>query len=75
MTKIKNNKYINENIEYLNLNKNLTAKLKENNINTIGKVWILKRKELKDYGLNDTDINEIIIKLQLLGLDLNKKVY
>lgn len=47
----------------------------ENNINFIKDLWILKRKNLKDIGLNDTQINSIIIKLQLHGLDINKKIY
>ncbi len=47
----------------------------KNNINFIKDLWILKRKNLKDIGLNDTQINSIIIKLQLHGLDINKKIY
>lgn len=47
----------------------------ENNINFIKDLWILKRKNLKDIGLNDMQINSIIIKLQLHGLDINKKIY
>ena len=47
----------------------------ENNINFIKDLWILKRKNLKEIGLNDTQINSIIIKLQLHGLDINKKIY
>ena len=48
--------------------------LKEN-INTIYDLWNLTRKDLKKMGLTDSDINLVIIKLQLMGLDLNKKIY
>lgn len=57
----------------------LTAKvfdvLKENSINTVEDLWILKRQDLKNLKLSDSDINQITIKLQLVGLDLNKKIY
>jgi hypothetical protein len=38
-------------------------------------VWEFKRNELKNMGLKDSQINHIIIKMQLKGLDLNKKMY
>ena len=50
-------------------------KLYDNNIKTINDIWILKRKDLKDIGLNDKEIKSIVISLQLEGLDLNKKIY
>ena len=59
----------------LNLPLELNKKLKENNINTINDIWILKRKELKEKQFNDSEIKQIIIALQLQGLDLNKRVY
>jgi hypothetical protein len=40
-----------------------------------GDVWASNRKSLKALGLRDMEIKQIIIKLQLLGLDLNKKIY
>ena len=33
----------------------------------------LRRRVLKDYGFSNDEINDIIITLQLVGLDLNKK--
>ncbi|MCH5167032.1 MAG: hypothetical protein J1F35_03980 [Erysipelotrichales bacterium] len=71
----KNNIYINEVIDILDLDKNIEKILKDNQINKIEDLWILNRKKLKEFGLKDADIKQIVIKLQLLGLDLNKRVY
>jgi 5-bromo-4-chloroindolyl phosphate hydrolysis protein len=62
-------------ITKLNLTYPIIKKLKENNINIINDLWILKRKQLKDLGLTDKEIKSIVISLQLEGLDLNKKIY
>lgn len=64
-----------EDIFKLNLSHEIVTILKENKINTINELWSLKRKDLKNMGLKDSKINTIIIKLQLIGLDLNKKKY
>lgn len=66
---------ITEDISKLKLPESTILKLKDNNIITINDIWILNRKELKSIGLNDSEINKIIISLQLIGLDLNKKIY
>ena len=62
-------------IEDLVLKDSIIEVLKSNNINSIKDLWYLKRKDLKSFNLNDNEINQIIIKLQLKGIDLNKKVY
>lgn len=62
-------------IDILDLNKNVKEVLKSNNINTIKELWILNKNDLKDIGLSSTDINHIKVKLELIGIDLNKKVY
>jgi DNA-directed RNA polymerase alpha subunit len=62
-------------IEDLNIKNTITQKLKKNNILVIKDIWKLKRKDLKSLDFSDDEINQIIIKLQLRGLDLNKKVY
>ena len=62
-------------IEELNLDSKITKILKENNIIFIKDVWILKRQDLKKMSLTDSDITQVSIKLQLYGLDLNKKIY
>lgn len=66
---------VEENIKILDLTGSVNDKLKDNNINTINDVWVLKRKELKELGFTDQEIKSIVISLQLRGLDLNKKVY
>jgi len=59
----------------LGIDKNIIEKLENKNVKTINDLWVLKRKELKDLDFNDKEINHIRIKLQLWGLDLNKKIY
>lgn len=73
MKKYNNN--IEKNIEILDLDKNINCILKGNDIKRIEDLWVLNRKKLKEIGINDADIKQIVIKLQLLGLDLNKKTY
>ena len=67
--------YVESNIEILDLESDVIKVLKDNKIDTIGLLWTQTRKSLKALGLKDSDIKQIIIKLQLLGLDLNKKIY
>jgi hypothetical protein len=62
-------------IEKLDIKDNVIDKLKLHNVFFVKDIWYLKRKNLKDFNLNDNEINHIIIKLQLNGIDLNKKVY
>ncbi len=64
-----------KNIEELQLNSKILNKLKEKNIMVIKDLWKMKRKELKQLGFSDSEISQIIIKLQLHAIDLNKKVY
>ena len=66
-------KYLDENISYLKLNDKIIDILKSHNILKIHDLWILNRKTLKSFDLTDSDIKQIIIKLELLGIDLNKK--
>ena len=67
--------FLDEDVESLELDKKLIKKLKQNDLNNVRDVWILKRKELKTRGFTDQEIKSIIIALQLQGLDLNKKIY
>ena len=60
-----------KNIEILNLDDSIIKKLKENNINIIEELWVINRHKLKDMNFKDNEINQIIIKLQLIGIDLN----
>lgn len=72
--KKKNNIYLNNNLSFLEINSSIIDVLNKNNINIINDLWKLNRHELKQLGLTDQQINQIIIRLQLIGLDLNKKV-
>ena len=63
------NKYLDEDISYLKLNSNLNSLFKENNILKVEDLWIKNRTFL----LSDNDIKQVVIKLELIGLDLNKK--
>ena len=58
-----------KNIEILNLDDSIIKKLKENNINIIEELWVINRHKLKDMNFKDNEINQIFIKLQLIGLD------
>ena len=66
-------------ISSLSLSKELINKLKDKDkdkeLNYIEDVWVLKRIDLKNMGFSNDEINDIIISLQLIGLDLNKKKY
>lgn len=72
---MKKSLFLEKEIKELDIDKKIINKLKENNINHIKDVWILKRKDLKELGLIDSEINQIAIKLELHGLDLGKKKY
>lgn len=69
------NKYIDKEISILELDDDVNKLLIENQIKTVNDLWIKTKKELKSYGLSDKNIKYISIKLQLIGLDLNKKMY
>lgn len=71
----KQNDNIKKGISILDLDKECLKILKENNISLIEDLWQLSKKDLKGLGISDKDIKYISIKLQLLGLDLNKKIY
>ncbi len=68
-------KISNKKIDELGINDTLVDILKGKEINTLYDLWDLSRTELKRKGLNNEQINTIIIHLQLLGLDLNHKQY
>ena len=67
--------YLENSIDKLNLDKDVLLILSNNNIQIIKQIWLLKRDDLKQMNLTDIQINQIVIKLQLNGVDLNKKVY
>lgn len=57
----------------LELDDKILKKLKKNNINSMEELWNLDRKTLKHLNFSYEEINSIAIKLQLKGLDLNKR--
>lgn len=69
------NKILNSDISVLGLDDKILNKLRSSELNLVNELWVLGRKDLKDLSLSDSEINQIIIKLQLNGVDLNKKVY
>ncbi len=62
-------------ISKLGINDTIINILNENDIKTIEELWKLKRKDLKDMNMSSEQINHIIIKMQLKGIDLNHKKY
>ena len=62
-------------IEELKLSDNIFKVLKDKCLNIVEDIWNLKRKELRAFGLSDSEISQIAIKLQLYGIDLGKKIY
>lgn len=61
-----------KNIAILKLENKITNKLLENKIDTIFKLCNYTRVNLVNLKFRSTQINDIIIRLQLLGLDLKK---
>ena len=72
---MKKKKILEKGIEELALDTKSLNHLKENNIITVEDLWTKKRKDLKELNFSDSEITNIAIKLQLYGLDLNKKIY
>lgn len=66
---------LNKDILTLDLENNIIKILNDNNILIIDDLWKSKRSDLKNIGLSDKEINQILIKLQLIGIGLNKKIY
>jgi len=59
-------------ITTLNLDKKVIKLLKDNNVNTIYELCKFSRMELSEFGIQNSQITDIAIALQLLGLDLKK---
>lgn len=62
-------------IKEMYFEKSIEEKLLANHIETLENLWNIKRKELKEKQFCDSEINQIQIKLQLNGIDFNRKVY
>lgn len=70
-----NNNDLNISIDNLDLSSKISEKLKELQINKIESLWKCKKEYLKENKFTDSEIAQIKIKLQLYGIDLNKKIY
>ncbi len=68
-------KYLDEDISILELSDEVFKRLKDMSISSIDNLWNLSRTDLKNHGFTDKEIKHISIKMQLLGIDLNKKIY
>ena len=69
------NKILDKDLSYLKLDSKVIEVLNNNNVNLISDLWPLTRKDLKSFKISDKGIHSIIVKLQLNGLDLNKRKY
>lgn len=72
---MRNLEVLSKNINLLKLDNTLIDKLNSINICKVEDLWLCTRTYLKNNEFTNNDITEIKIKLQLVGLDLNKKVY
>lgn len=63
-------KVLEREIDVLAINKRIIDILKENQINTICDICQNSRMELTSIGLTNNQINQIVVLLQLQGLDL-----
>ncbi len=64
-----------ENVSTLHLEDEVIRKLKEKEIKTVEDLWNLNRKELKQLGFSDIEVNKIVICLELYGFDLGKRIW
>ncbi len=64
------NKYINQNVERLDIPVSEIDILKENNITTLGELCDLTKTDLKHLNIKSDTINKMQVELQLLGLNL-----
>ena len=62
-------------IDVLGLDDSVTKKIKDIDIKLVKDLWQCKLVFLKNNNFTSKEINQIRIKLQLKGIDLNKKVY
>ena len=75
MKKTINKEILQKDLELLELNSNICTKLKSNKIEPIGELCNNTRKELRNLDFVQSDIQSIIIKLQLKGLDIKGNEY
>ena len=65
-------KILESNITELKLKKDINKILQENNIEKVYDVCTYSRLELVNLGLSSSQVNDVSVSLQLLGLDLKR---
>lgn len=65
-----NNKYLEQNIDRLDIPSKAIDLLKENKIIKIKQLCDKTKTNLKDLGLKSVEIDKLVIELQLLGLNI-----
>lgn len=68
-----NEKFLNQNIDRLDVPCAVIDKLKENGITVIKQLCSKNKTYLKNLGLASIEINKLEVELQLLGLNLNSR--
>ena len=62
-------------IEVLELDSKIFEILHDNNIFDVNDLWNLSSLKLQELNLSHEDIRKVRVKLQLNGIDLNRKIY
>ena len=75
MKKTMNKELLQKDVKLLELDNNIYTKLKSNKIETIGELCSNTRKELRNLNFVQNDIQIIVAKLQLKGLDIKGNEY
>ena len=68
-----NEKFLNQNIDRLDVPCAVIDKLKEHGITVIKQLCSKNKTYLKNLGLVSVEINKLEVELQLLGLNLNSR--
>lgn len=66
------NKYLNQNIDIIDIQKEIKQLLKDNGVVTIEDLCSKTKTDLKKMRLSFSEINRIQVEVQLLGLNLLK---
>lgn len=75
MIKNMNRELLKNDIKILELNTKICAQLRSNEIDTVGQLCNNTRKELRSLNFVQNDIQVIVAKLQLQGLDIKGNEY
>ena len=70
-----NKKIMKNGVDKLQISKNAISILEKNNIQNIEQLCKRTRKELKEMNILQVDIRDIVLSLQLVGLDLKNNSY